>query len=84
MEVVSQVSSAHKERTDIRLIKDALTDVITSMDSDHSFRFCYAAGSIIDGKEGSKVCHRKWDEGMGKAHGKGDDKGSGKGEEGRG
>jgi hypothetical protein len=34
VEVVSQVSSAHKERTDIRLIKDALTDVITSMDSD--------------------------------------------------
>ena len=49
MEVVSQVSSAHKERTDIRLIKDALTDVITSMDSDDDGTItrseCAAGGS---------------------------------------
>merc|ERR1719247_3587675 len=34
VEVVSQVSSAHKERTDIRQIKDALTDLLRSMDKD--------------------------------------------------
>merc|ERR1719247_275575 len=34
VEVVSQVSSAHKERTDIRQIKDAFTDLLRSMDKD--------------------------------------------------
>ena len=48
VEVVSQVSSAHKERTDIRQIKDAFTDLLRSMDKDED-------GTITRGEYNSLV-----------------------------